>query len=300
MTAGAETIGLARADRSGGSSIWRRSLSRFGRDRMGIVGLVMVVCVLMTALGAPIFTPYGPSEQQRGSELVAPSAVHPLGTDEFGRDILARVFYGGRASFTVGILSVVIAALVGTVLGLLAAYRRGWTDYVVMRLMDIMLVLPPVLWGIAVIAALGKGLSSLAFAVALTTVPQFARMVRASALVEAEQEYITAARATGCNSTRIMARHILPNVISPLIVQTTLAMAFAIQLEAGLSFLGLGVQPPQASWGLMLSAGRMYLSRSPWYGIFPGLMLALLLAGLNFLADAIRRVLDPRRLADIK
>ena len=291
-------IGLARRDHP---LVARgRFLRTLGRYRTGTIGLVLVGLILLTALAAPILTPYDPAGQERGAELLGPSAHHPLGTDEYGRDLLTRMFYGGRASLLVGVLAVVVGAAVGVSAGLAAARYRGGVDALIMRVMDAVLVFPAILWSVAIIAAIGPGIRGLAIAAAVANIPQFARLVRASGLVEAQREYIEAARAIGVPPSRIVFRHLFPNILSPLIMQVTLAMAFAVQLEAGLSFLGLGVQVPTPSWGGMLSSARNYLGSAPWYGIGPGIMLALLLIGLNFAADGFRRAFDPRRAAEIR
>ena len=278
----------------------QRGLKRFFRDRIGIAGLILITLVVFSAFAAPFLGQGDPLAQEYGSRLDPPSTIHPLGTDELGRDVLSRVFFGGRISFIVGILSVAMASVVGVTSGIAAAYSGSWFDALLMRIMDAILVLPAVLWGVIVTTVFGASANSLALAVALVSLPQFARLARASAIIEAQAQYVEAARSIGTRPLQIMARHIFPNIVPPLIVQVTLTMAFAIQMEAGLSFLGLGVQPPDPSWGVMLSASRLHLYRAPLYAIAPGFVLALLLAGLSFMADAARRALDPRRLADIK
>ena len=276
-------------------SLFRSALRRFLRQPMGTLGLVLAGLSVTAAVLAPAIAPHDPLMQYNGQELVQPGRPFLLGTDDVGRDVLSRILYGLRLSLAVGILSVMLGALVGVVSGVTAGYAEGWLDAVTMRLWDSVLAFPPVLVGVAVAALLGPGTFSLCLALAVASIPQFARLARASVLVEKQREYVAAARCLGASDVLIMARHILPNTLSPLLVQLTLAMAFAVLLESGLSFLGIGAQPPEASLGSMLSVARRFLRPAPWYGVFPGLALVVLLLGLNFLSDAARTALDPRR-----
>lgn len=262
---------------------------------MGAIGLALTLFMVLVAVFAPLVAPYDPFFQFQGQELQAPNARFLLGTDDIGRDILSRVIYGARLSLEVGAAAVVLGAVVGVLSGLLSGYFEGWIDGVTMRLWDSVLAFPPVLVGIVVAALLGPSTVNVAIALAIASIPQFARLTRASALVEKHKEYVTAARCLGASHSRIMVRHIFPNTISPLLVQLAIAMAFAVMLEAGLSFLGIGAQPPEASWGTMLNRARRFLNAAPWYGVFPGLALVILLLGLNSLADAARTALDPHR-----
>ncbi|MBI3977858.1 MAG: ABC transporter permease [Chloroflexi bacterium] len=223
-----------------------------------------------------------------------PSALHWIGTDEYGRDILSRPIYGARVSLGVGVAAVVLGASVGVAAGLAAGYWQGWIETIVMRICDSLLAFPAILLGIALAVLFQPGVVNVALATASISVPQFARIARAGALQEKHKEYVTAARVLGASDRRIVLRHILPNVTSPIIVQVSLSMAFAALLEAGLSFLGLGVQPPEPSWGSMLNTSRRFLRDTAWYAIAPGFALTLLLLGLNFLADGLRSALDPR------
>jgi peptide/nickel transport system permease protein len=202
--------------------------------------------------------------------------------------------YGSRISLFVGVLAVVIGSVVGVSSGLAAGYRGGWLDAAIMRVWDTLLAFPAILLGIAVAAILGPGVTNAAIALAIISIPQFSRITRASVLGEKQKDYVQAARCIGVGDVKIALRHIFPNTVSPLLVQLSLAMAYAVLLEAGLSFLGLGTQPPEPSWGSMLNTSRAYLRQAPWYAVFPGIALSILLLGLNFLSDALRDALDPR------
>jgi peptide/nickel transport system permease protein len=241
-----------------------------------------------------VIAPYDPLEQDGRAELVGPSAAHPFGTDELGRDLLSRVIYGSRTSLMVGVLAVTLGSLIGVTSGLAAGYVGGWLDALIMRVLDVLLAFPAILIGIAIAAMLGPGATNAAIALAIVSVPQFSRITRASVLGEKERDYVQAARSIGVRNVSIAVRHILPNTVSPFLVQLSLSMGYAVLLEAGLSFLGLGTQPPDPSWGGMLNASRTYLRDAPYYAIFPGIALSVLLLGLNFLSDALRDALDPK------
>ena len=272
----------------------RLALRRVVQSPSGLVSLAIVVAVALCAVLAPVVAPYDPYATGRGQELRSPSGAHWLGTDEYGRDILSRVIHGSRVSLGVGVVAVLLGGAAGILAGLAAGYWEGWVDTIVMRLCDSLLAFPAILLGIALTALLGPGAVNAALALAIISLPQFARIVRASALVEKHKDYVLAARVLGAWDRRILFLHILPNASSPIVVQMALAMAFAALLEAGLSFLGLGVQPPEPSWGSMLNTSRAYLRDAIWYAIAPGAALTVLLLGLNFLADALRSALDPR------
>ena len=270
------------------------TLTRVFQNRMGILGLMFLVPLVVMGAFAPIVAPYDPLEMYRGEELKAPSADHLLGTDEFGRDILSRVIYGARISLLVGIISVVLGVVAGVITGLIAGYWGGAVDSIIMRIWDCILAFPAILLGIGVATVLGPGYINAGIAVAIRNTPIFSRIVRASVLAEREKEYVVAEKALGSSDIRIVFQGILPNCLSPVLVQITAAMAWAVLLEAGLSFLGLGAQPPIPSWGSMLFTGRAFLRDAPWYGIFPGVALTTLILGLNFFSDAFRDALDPR------
>jgi peptide/nickel transport system permease protein len=265
------------------------------RNPMGLFGATVLILLVICAIAAPFISPFDPLEQHAGSELLPPGQGFPLGTDNLGRDILSRIIFGSRASLLVGIVAVALGASVGIGTGLAAGYLGGAVDAVIMRIYDALLAFPAILLGIGVVSVLGPGLISVAYALAVASLPTFARLMRSRVLAERERDYVLAARCIGAPAARIMRVHVLPNAISPLLVQISLAMAFSVLAESALSFLGLGAQPPQPSWGTMLNESRAYLRTAPGFGIFPGIALALLLLGLNFFSDALRDALDPRR-----
>jgi peptide/nickel transport system permease protein len=271
------------------------ALGRLLRNPAGLVGLLGVSTLAAAALGAELLAPFDPLEQHARDRLLPPGRVYLLGTDELGRDLLSRIIYGSRISLAVGLLSVSLGGGLGVATGLVAGYWGKRVDTVIMRAWDALLAFPTILLGVVLAAIMGPGVVTAAVAVGINNVPTFSRLTRAGVLSEKEKEYVQAAKAAGMSDWRIAFRHILPNCVPPLLVQLALAMAFAALLEASLSFLGLGAQPPAPSWGSMLSKAQGYLRLSPWFGIFPGLALALLLISLNFLSDGLRDVLDPRR-----
>ena len=267
---------------------------RLLRHPTGLLGVILVGLVVLGAICAPLITPAGPLAQAPGQELGAMSLHHLFGTDEFGRDLLSRVLYGARISVGLSLVAVLSGALVGVACGVVAGYIGRAVDAVVTRIVDVLLAFPPILLGIAITAVSGTGIRGIAIAIGVATIPDFARIARAATLTEREREYVMAARALGASSRTIMGRHLLPNIVPPLLVQLGVALSFAVLLESGLSFLGLGVQPPNPSWGAMLQIARTYLYQAPSYAITVGLTLALVLIGFNFIADALRDILDPR------
>lgn len=230
-----------------------------------------------------------------GSELRPPSLDHPFGTDEFGRDLWSRTLFGLRTSFVVGALSALLGGAIGVTIGTLAGYRGGRTDGVLMRLVDGLLAIPAILLGIAIVAALGPGLRNVTLTLAVIQIPVFARLARGSVLAERRTEHVTAAISLGCDAARILRSHILPNVLSTIVVQTALAVGFSVLVEASLSFIGLGIRPPEPSLGSILDASRNLMRHAPWYPLFPGAALVLLLYALNGTADLLNDLLDPRR-----
>jgi peptide/nickel transport system permease protein len=269
--------------------------SRLVRARLAGVGLVIVVLFAFSAILAPLLAPYSPTKQQITNGLKPPSFDHWLGTDQLGRDLLSRILYGGQASLQVGFIAVGIALFVGVALGLIAGYwSNSWLEVIIMRAMDALLAFPALVLALALVAALGPNLQDAIIAIGIVGIPAYARLTRGQVLSVRERDYIEAARTVGATDFRIILRHILPNVTAPLIVQSSLGIAFAILAEAGLSFLGLGVQPPTPSWGEMLNSGRGYLEIDPWLIIGPGTAIFLCVLGFNFLGDGIRDVLDPR------
>jgi peptide/nickel transport system permease protein len=266
------------------------------RNRLGRIGVVIVGIFILVSIGAPLIAPYDPIEIFPGDELLPPSLRYLLGTDELGRDILSRILYGGRIAFAVGLLAVFLAFVVGALSGLVAGYAGGIVDSTIMRLWDMVMAFPPVLLAVGVVAILGPGSFQSAIALAVINFPRFSRLARGNVLKEKEKEYVVAAHSIGVGTPRVLFRHILPNILSTLLVQFALALVWAVLLEATLSFLGLGTQPPHPSWGSMLKASRSYLRLAPWYAVFPGATISLLLLGLNTLADAVRDALDPTRI----
>ena len=270
--------------------IWRQ----FRKQRLGGVGGGILALLLLVALTAPLLAPQDPLEQNLYDRLQPPSASHWFGTDDFGRDILSRVVYGSRISLRIGLLVVSMALTGGTLLGLVAGYRGGGADMLIMRLMDLMLAFPSILLAIAIVAVIGPGIDNAIIAVSIVLVPQFARLVRSSVLAVREATYVEAARALGASETRLLIYSILPNCMAPLIVQSTLGLGTAILDAAGLSFLGLGAQPPVPEWGAMLSGGRELLLKAPWVMTFPGLAIYSVVLGLNLFGDGLRDALDPK------
>ena len=256
--------------------------------------LTLVLAQIMLALFAPLAAPYGPLAQDIAARLKGPGGAHWLGTDQFGRDILSRLIFGARASLMISGLAVGAALLAGGALGLVSAFYRGWTERIIMRGADILFAFPVMLLAIGIVAVLGANAGTAAIAIAAVYTPIFARLLRGPALVICESDYVLGARAIGASDLRIMLTHILPNLLGVLLVQTSLLLSAAILVEASLSFLGLGTQPPTPSLGLMLSEGRNFLMLSPWSALFSGLAILCLAFGLNLLGDALRDTLDPR------
>jgi peptide/nickel transport system permease protein len=264
---------------------------------MGLLGSTIVAVLVILAVFAPLFAPHDPIEQFWGDELLAPSQGYLLGTDEFGRDIFSRLIYGARTSLVVAAVSVGLGASVGIFFGVIAGHFGGWADTIIMRFTDVLLAFPAILVGIAIIVIIGTDAINVAYAIAILNIPRFARLVRGSVLVEREAPYVSNARCIGSSNWRIITRHILPNILGPILVEISLAMAFAVLVESALSFLGLGIQPPDPSWGRMLSEGRGFLRNAWWYSLFPGVALSLLLFGLNNITDTLRDILDPYKSA---
>jgi len=276
------------------TTLFRDALRRLFRNKLAIIGMVILGLFVFCALFAPWIAPYDPIAQDVTKRREPPSWEHPFGLDEVGRDLLSRVIYGARVSLYVGVASVSLAIIAGTLIGAVSGYAGGWIDNLVMRIMDIMLAFPSLLLAIAIVAILGPGLLNMLYAIAFVSIPAYARIVRASVLAAKEMDYTLAARAIGCSSSRILFRHIMPNCLTPIIVQGTLGIATAILDAAGLSFLGLGAQPPTPEWGAMLGQGRGSVFTAPHVVIFPGLAIMLSVLGFNLLGDGLRDALDPR------
>lgn len=274
---------------------WRKAAKQFMRRPLAVLGLIIVVGMLLVALFAPQLAPYDPTKPDFMAILQAPSSQYLLGTDEVGRDLLSRLIYGARASIQAGLLAVLIAVAIGVPTGLLSGYLRGWVDQlVIMRLADAMIAFPTIVLALALAAALGGNLTTAMLAIGIGSAPAFIRLARAQALSLREQEFVEAARALGNPSLKVMAKHVLPNMIGPLLVQTSIAIAAAILAETALSFLGLGVQPPTPSWGSTLRIGTGYMQQAPWLSLYPGLAIFATVLGINLLGDGLRDVLDPR------
>lgn len=272
-------------------ALWRRLIA----NRSGTVGLVLIgLFLLIGLLGTIGLTPYPPLEQHPPDRLTGPSAAYPLGTDLFGRDLASRLMRGGANSLQVALFSVFLAGTTGTLLGIVAGYTGGQVDNVIMRVMDIFFAFPTLLLALLVVVVLGPGLQNTVFAIAVVYTPIFARVSRGPVLSLKEMDFVMAARCLGISEGRILFRHVLPNAMAPLIVQVSLALSWSLITEAGLSFLGLGTQPPEPSWGLMLSESRSLAEIAPWLMIFPGLAIMLGVLGFNLLGDGLRDVLDPR------
>jgi ABC-type dipeptide/oligopeptide/nickel transport system permease subunit len=263
-------------------------------NRAAMAGLGMLALISLMALLAPVISPYDPNQVDMLQQLSAPGRAHILGTDLYGRDILSRIFWGGRTTLVVGLISVGIASTIGILLGLASGYYGGVIDSLVMRFVDILLSFPRILLALTIVGMLGAGLFHVMLAVGIASITGYARLVRGTVLSAREHPYVEAARVVGCPNRRIVFRHLLPNVIGPVIVLATLDIAAAILAASSLSFLGLGVQPPTAEWGYMLNEGRIYLRAAPWVTLFPGLAIMMSVLSINMLGDGLRDALDPR------
>lgn len=277
-----------------GESLLRITVSQLKKNKGAMAGGVIIVIFIFSAIFAPLIAPYDPLESNLEESLQSRSFKHWLGTDEQGRDILSRIIYGGRMSLAIGVIAVVIATALGVLLGLVAGFTGGKVDNIIMRLMDILMAFPGMLLALAIVSALGPGTLNLMIAIGVYSVPIFARVIRGSVLAVKEMEFVEAARAIGQNNFLIVSSHILPNCIGPILVLSTLRVATAILVGAGLSFLGLGPQPPTPEWGAMLSSGREYLRVAPWVATYPGLAIMFVVLGFNIFGDGLRDALDPR------
>ncbi|MCC6175736.1 MAG: ABC transporter permease [Chloroflexi bacterium] len=269
------------------------AVRRFFARRLVVVGVVLVsILVLLGGFGRFI-APYNPLAQDLVNVLAPPTMRHLLGTDELGRDILSRLLWGSSVSLQVGIAAVLVASIPGVVVGLVVAYRGGWLDSVVMRMLDGLMAMPSLILALTIVAVLGPNIVNVIVAIAVTSFPHYARLVRGQVLAAREYDYILAVRSVGARDARIMFRHLLPNVISPVLVQASLGVGFAIMAEAGLSFLGVGVQPPTPTWGTMIQVGFQYLEVAPWLVMAPGVLIFMAVLGFNLLGDGLREALDP-------
>jgi peptide/nickel transport system permease protein len=285
--------------------VWRR----FRRNHLGVIGAVIVLILIVMAAFAPQLAPKDPARQDLRARRAAPDVVaivrgeerrsgYLLGADEFGRDILSRVIYGARASLTVALASVALGLTLGSLLGALAGYLGGWVDQLVMRTMDLFLAFPYLLLAIVIVSALGPGTTNTIIAIAVWTIPAFARVARSAVLQLKERDFVTAAISLGAKEARILGVHLLPNFAATLVVYASLYLAYAILMESALSFLGLGVQPPTASWAGMIASGRNYVTSAPHIATVPGIAIAIAVLGFNLLGDGLRDALDPRSSKD--
>lgn len=272
----------------------RKVLTRITANKLASAGGFIVFFYIIVALLAPWIAPYDPYNIHLPDKLQLPSWEHWMGTDDKGRDLLSRIIYGTRLSLLIGIAAVTIGAVFGILFGLIAGYYGGWLDAIIMRIMDILLAFPGILLALAIVSALGASLINVMIAVGVFSIPMFARIVRGSTLTVRKLEYIDSIRTLGGSDLRIILVHILPNIMSPIIVQVTLRLATAILSAAGLSFLGLGAQPPSAEWGALLSSGRDYMFSAPYLALFPGLAISTLVIGFNLFGDGLRDALDPK------
>lgn len=281
--------------REGDRSIWQKSLRRFFKNTSALVGTIIIFILIMTALLAPLLAPNNPYEPDSIRDAFrSPGGSFPLGTDQLGRCILSRIIYGARFSLTVGLVVQGISVLIGVTLGLIAGYFGGWIDDIINGLINTMFGFPGFLFALGVVTALGPGIYNLFIALGLVGWPIMARVIRGQVLSLKHMDYVEAGRALGCSDFRIIVVHVLPQCISPVLVLATLGMATAIMAEAGLSFLGLGTQPPMPSWGSIIARGRDYIWDAPWITTFPGIVIFLTVLGFNLLGDGLRDYLDPR------
>lgn len=271
-----------------------RRVARLARNNeLAFWGALVFVLIVLATTAAPLLTSYDPTKIDIPSRLLGPSLAHPFGTDEFGRDLLARVLYGGRPVLITGVLSVVVGMLIGTAIGIVSGFRGGRVDDLLMRFMDIMLSFPAILLAILIVAALGAGLVNTIIAIAFSMIPVFARLARSVVLVLVLEQYVLASRSIGAADGWIVLRHIVPNLIPPIIVQSTAMLAIAISYSAALSFIGLGVEPPTPDWGLMVSEGQRLIFDAPHVPFFPGIAITLTVLCVNYLGDGLRDHLDP-------
>jgi peptide/nickel transport system permease protein len=294
MADSAVTVKLENRDRSesrrGRRMFWRT----LTQNPVTIVGLVIILLVTLVAVFAPILAPYDYDEIHARSRLVPPSREFLLGTDHLARDLLSRMIYGARVSLIVGVLSTLIAVAIGTLIGITAGYRGGWFDEGLMRIMDIILAFPSIILAITLVAIVGPGIENLIVILGVISVPTFARLTRSSTLSLREQEFVIAAKALGQREGHILRLHVLPNILTPIVVLASLSIAGAIISEAALSFLGLGIRPPMASWGTILRDGQQYMLTAPWVATFPGMAITLVVLGYNLFGDGLRDALDPK------
>ena len=275
-------------------SMAQEKFRAFLKNKLAVAGALLLIAMIILSAMSPIIAPYGYDEQNYEEARQTPSAKHWAGTDELGRDIFSRILYGGRVSLTIGIISVGIGLMAGGSLGVLAAFYGGKVETVIMRLIDVLMAIPSIILSISVCAALGSGIVNTMISVGISSIPTYARVFRSSVISEKAKEYVEAARAVGAGNGRIILKHILPNSLAPVIVQASLGVAQSITTAASLSFIGLGIQPPNPEWGALLSGGRQYIRDYPHMVVFPGIAIMLTVLALNLIGDGLRDALDPR------
>jgi peptide/nickel transport system permease protein len=285
------------SDKSKGRGYWRLRLRALRRSPSAVIGMTGLALLALAAIFAPILSPYSPTEQNYEALRSPPSPDHPFGTDDVGRDVLSRVLWGGRQSLLVGVVAVAIGVAGGTVMGLISGFYGGWVDNALQRVIEIFMAFPTILFLMSIVAMLGPGLNTVMVGVGLAYIPSYARLVRGSVLANRHLDYVLASQALGARDYQIMFRHILPNILTPLIVYATLSLGGAILLTAGLSFIGLGAQPPSPEWGAMLLSGRAQLRQLWWMSIFPGVAIFIAVISINLLGDGLRDALDPRSIS---
>ena len=274
---------------------FRYTLHLLKQSPLALVGIAVVLVLVLVAIFAPLIAPYDPYDLDLPDKLAPPNKYHLFGTDDFGRDIFSRIVYGSRISIKIGILAVGIAFCIGVPLGVVAGYFGGWVDELIMRIMDMMLAFPALVLAMALCAALGYGLTNAMIAIGIVYIPYYARLVRGQALSVRENPYVEAAHSIGASRSRIVFRHVLPNCLSPLVVQATLSLGDAILTAAALSFIGVGAQVPEAEWGAMITLGRGYIVSGEWWlATFPGIAILVTVLGFNLFGDGLRDTLDPR------
>jgi peptide/nickel transport system permease protein len=279
---------------SGALTPWQEVRYAISKDKRALIGLAFIGLLFFIAVFADVIAPYGMREQNLQNVLQSPTWQHWLGTDDLGRDVLSRIIYGTRTSLIIGVSSVSIALAIGGILGLLSGYFKGVIDIIIMRFSDVLLAIPSILLAIAIVASFGSGMFNMIVAIAIGNIAIFARIIRSSVMTIAERQFIEASHALGSSHLRILVKHILPNVLSPIIVQSSLGIAFAILSAAGLGFIGLGLEASVAEWGLMLSSGRAYIRTQTYLTIYPGVAIMLTILAFNMLGDGIRDAFDPK------
>lgn len=273
---------------------WMKAWLRLYSNKTAMAGLVCFVLLILMVLFAPLLAPHDPNAIDYENPLKPPSSSNIFGTDDLGRDVFSRVLWGGRESISVGVFGMVVAILGGTLIGLITGYFGGWFDSIAQRIIEILLAFPAILFLLCIIAVLGPSLTAVFIAISIASIPSYARVVRGSVLSVKSMEFVTAAQIVGAGRARIMFRYILPNMLGPILVYGTLGVSQAIMLTAGLSYIGLGAQPPSPEWGAMLNYGRNYLMTAPWMSIFPGLAVFIAVLSINLFGDGLRDALDPK------